>query len=154
MAYRAAAVAAGWVPGDDPREFVDPVEFTRVKWTDEDYERSPVKVSEAASTDVNRIMQLYDFDGLMRAYNGAPVEPIVDVSDFPSDYATAINQVRAADAAFMALPAKVREAFGNDAAKLLDAIGDPSQEGKLIELGVLPKKEAAGAPTPAAAPTQ
>lgn len=48
---------------------------------------------------------------------------------------------------FMALPSNVREAFGNDVTKFLDALRDNSQIGKLIDLGIV-KKVAENIATP------
>jgi phage internal scaffolding protein len=73
-----------------------------------------------------------------------------DVSGFV-DFRTALDQVRAADEAFMGLPPIVRTRFDNDPAKFLDFVDDPKNLDELIKLGLAKgKKEApeAGANAP------
>ena len=57
-----------------------------------------------------------------------------------ADYREALDAVRAADAAFMALPAKIRERFDNDPALFVDFCSstDPSVRSEAIELGLIP----------------
>lgn len=59
---------------------------------------------------------------------------------FGSDYHTAMNQVRAADEAFMSLPAAVRSRFDNDAGKLLDFLADEKNVDEAERLGLVISK--------------
>lgn len=67
-----------------------------------------------------------------------------------------MNTLIAADAAFAALPAKVRDHFNNDPAAFLAAFSDKSQEAQLREFGLLKPLPAvaavAGVGAPPAAP--
>jgi phage internal scaffolding protein len=57
------------------------------------------------------------------------------------DYQTALEQVKAADEAFMRLPAIVRTRFDNDPAKFLDFVDDPKNGDEMIKLGLRAPKE-------------
>ena len=56
------------------------------------------------------------------------------------DYRQALEAVMAADEAFMALPAKIRERFDNDPALFVDFCSstDPADRSEAIELGLIP----------------
>lgn len=108
--------------------------------------------SEKDQTDINRIVQRFDREGVLSHLNER-VASFQDVSALSGGYREALHQVRAADEFFAQLPAKVRERFSNDPAGFLDALVDPGRRSELEELGVL-EKEAGGAPTPPPAPTQ
>jgi phage internal scaffolding protein len=79
-------------------------------------------------------------------------QPPLSYGDFTNagDYMTALMRVKAANEAFMSLPAATRREFDNDPAQLLDALNDPSKKDKLVELGVL--EEEMAPPTPVAEP--
>lgn len=62
-----------------------------------------------------------------------------DFSNVP-DYQTALNAVRAAEDGFAALPAAVRERFGNNPGALLDFIGDDANYDEAVKLGLIPAK--------------
>lgn len=84
--------------------------------------------------DINTIVRRFGLTGQL------PDNPRVpSYGDFTqvTDYQTALNAVRSAEEAFMALPAAVRAEFANDPQKLLTAVEDPSQRDKLRELGLL-----------------
>lgn len=53
------------------------------------------------------------------------------------DYQDSLNLIRDAEQAFMALPSKVRDRFGQDPAEFLAFMGDPSNEKEARELGLL-----------------
>lgn len=54
-----------------------------------------------------------------------------------SDYHTAMNAVRAADEAFMALPAAIRARFGNDPGAYVDFCSDEKNREEAARLGLL-----------------
>jgi len=65
----------------------------------------------------------------------------LDVSE-PVDYRTALDHVRAAEEAFMRLPAPVRTRFDNDPAGFLDFVDDPKNLDELRAMGLCnPKPE-------------
>jgi len=55
------------------------------------------------------------------------------------DYRSAIEQVRAAEAVFGALPAILRKRFDNDAAAFLDFCQNPDNLEEMVELGLATK---------------
>lgn len=65
-----------------------------------------------------------------------PQSEFIDLTVVP-DYQTALNTVMAIDDMFESLPSRIRNAFDNDPALLLQAMSDPSQRVRLTELGVL-----------------
>jgi len=90
--------------------------------------------------DINTIVRRFGLTGQL------PDNPkIPRYGDFTgvTDYQTAMNAVRAADEAFMALPADVRAAFNHDPQRLIEAVEDPRQQDMLVELGLATKKPAA-----------
>lgn len=96
--------------------------------------------------DINTIVRRFGLTGQM------PENPkIPRYGDFTgvTDYQTALNAVRAADEAFLTLPADVRAAFNHDPQALLAAVEDPTMQDKLIELGLATRKPS---PPPAAEP--
>lgn len=99
--------------------------------------------------DINRIVSQFERTGIVtHLAKGQPA--YLDISEV-ADYRTAIEQVRAASDFFMQLPAAVRKEFNNDPAELIDAMADPSEHGRLEELGLL-EVAAAEAAEPEAAP--
>ena len=54
-----------------------------------------------------------------------------------TDYHTALNAVRAADAAFMELPADIRTRFNNDAGAFVDFVSDDSNRAEAEKLGLV-----------------
>lgn len=99
-------------------------------------------------TDINKVMARYFktgfFDHVSRT---APV--FADVSKV-GDYASVVRRVKAAEDAFMALPAEVRLRFNNDPAQLVSFLQDPRNREEAVGLGLVVQK--VPAPAPAAAP--
>ena len=58
-----------------------------------------------------------------------------DVSDMP-DFRGVRDAINSAYNSFDNLPAKVRKEFENDPANLIDALADPEQNDRMIELGI------------------
>lgn len=92
--------------------------------------------------DINHIMKKFknvqgtDF---LSQYNGYVGGQFGDFSNV-TDYRSAIEQVRQAQAVFGALPATVRRRFDNDAASFLDFVQNPANEKELIDLGLATPK--------------
>lgn len=63
--------------------------------------------------------------------------------DQVADYQTALNAVRQADEAFMAMPADLRARFHNQPQELLDFLADGTNKAEAIKLGLIPRPEPA-----------
>lgn len=89
--------------------------------------------------DINTIVRRFGLTGELPENLNVPLtgnfEDVVD-------YHTAINQVHAADAAFMQMPAEIRERFGNNAGKFVDFVSDPKNIGQCREWGLARPVEA------------
>ena len=94
--------------------------------------------------DINTIVKRFGLTGELPSNVRTP-----QYGDFleASDYHTSLNAVRAADAAFMQLPADIRTRFNNDAGAFVDFVSDDSNRAEAEKLGlVLPT--AASNPAP------
>lgn len=101
--------------------------------------------------DINTIVRRFGITGQM------PENPRVPhYGDFTevTDYQTALNAVRAAEEAFLALPAAVRAEFNNDPQLLLEAVEDPRNLDRLRELGLANPAKVEAPPAPASAPPE
>lgn len=84
-------------------------------------------------------------------FGGIPPMPestFVDLTNMPS-YSEALNTVLKIDDIFEQLPLKVRDAYGHDPVIFMDALHDPMQRDKLVELGIfnpMDGVDAGGAP--------
>lgn len=89
-----------------------------------------------------------DIDCILRRYDqtGVLVDPLSerrlaqfgDFSNLPS-FAEYQNRLAEVSEYFMSLPPEIRSNFANDVGTFIDAIGNPDNESKLIELGILEK---------------
>lgn len=108
--------------------------------------------ADAVRADIREVLRKYEAMGIVDHL--AKVDMTFrDVTEF-EDFADLMRQSKEAEAAFMRLPSKLREVFGHDVARWLDAAHDPekleSYRPKLEALGVLePLPEADPAPAPA-----
>lgn len=99
--------------------------------------------------DINKILSQYKKTGILTHVNNARPQ-YTDLPD-QSDYQNALHTIMEAESAFAGLPAVVRDYFGNDPARLLAAITDPSQAAQLRDFGILkPLPPSEPAPAPAA----
>lgn len=114
---------------------------------------SRTKQSFKAECDVNLIMKKFKKKSgaeFLTRYQGYVGGTFGDFSEVV-DYRTALEQVARADEVFMALPAKVRSKFSNDAAQFLDFVQNPANRDELVKMGLAnsPKNEEKQAsPTP------
>lgn len=106
------------------------------------------KQSLAAECDIHNILRQYQKTGIITHLAGTRAE----YADMPSDldYQQAMNTMIAAEQAFAALPAQVRDYFANDPARFLGAFSDEAQLPKLRELGLLNPANDAGPAAPVA----
>jgi len=106
---------------------------------------SRVVESEAYKTDINYIVAQYVKTGDASKFSER-LGSFGDVSEV-KDLISCQNVLRDAAEAFATLPAKIRDAFGNDPTVLASALSDPAQRDRLVELGIF---EASGTSVPGA----
>lgn len=94
----------------------------------------------ADECDINILLAQYEKTGTINHYNSRSPE-YLDVSDVP-DLATSLDYLRAAEAAFMSLPAIVRKEFDNDAVKFVEYASDPANIDRMREWKLAPPKPA------------
>lgn len=96
--------------------------------------------------DINRIMKRYQQTGVIDHVNRAQPR----FGDLETvDFQTAMNLVIDAEQRFLALPAEVRDRFGNDPARLLAFVGDEKNRAEAVKLGLL---DPPAAPVPPPSP--
>lgn len=102
------------------------------------FEKSEGRTKQAMKDecDVNLIVQKFENAGLPFPQN--PNASFADVSEV-GVYRDLVERVRLGEEFFMQLPAKVRAEFQNDAANLMEALADPAQQARLVELEIIPK---------------
>ena len=92
---------------------------------------SLVQKHQAKETDINVIVERFKVTGMapqrLDRLNLGAFEGIFD-------YQTAMNAVVEAQRAFMLVPTKVRERFGNDPQKFVEFVTDPENRDELIKL--------------------
>lgn len=112
--------------------------------------KSPTMAKQAfkEECDINTIMAKYARTGL--------IEHVQKVQgsygDFTSvqDYQLSLNQVIEAQAAFDQLPARVRERFANDPARLMSFLQDDKNQAEAVALGLVePPAAPPASPSPA-----
>lgn len=119
-------------------------------------EPSMTKQSFVAECDINNIVKEFTQTGQVSHVNEkARQGAYVDLPD-SMDFQQGLEMVRAAETAFMTLPAQVRARFGNDPAQFLEFFQDPANQEEAIKLGLAsdtrPPEPAPKAPDPAPAP--
>ena len=84
--------------------------------------------------DINTIVKRFNLTGELPSGVSAPL-----YGDFceVTDYHSALNVVKAADAAFLSLPAEVRARFGNDPGLFVDFISDEKNRAEAEQLGLV-----------------
>lgn len=99
-------------------------------------EKSLAQQSNAGDTDINVIAPMF-LKGL--TVNGNAKPPLFgDFRNAPT-FVEANQMILAAEDAFLALPAKVRERFQNDPAKLIDFLQDDENKLEAEKLGLIDK---------------
>ncbi|UDN67795.1 internal scaffolding protein [robinz microvirus RP_121] len=114
-------------------------------------EESLTQQSDARDCDINVIMERYGVSGTAPQVITKP-----NFGDFRevTDYRTALDLVRAADAEFKNIPAKIRATFENDPAEFIQFAADPEnieqmRKWKLAPPAPKPVPSATPAPSPA-----
>jgi len=110
-----------------------------------DPETDKTQQASALDCDINEIVRRYGISGRLPQ----PRE-LAGYGDFTGvdDYQSALNQMIASQRAFDALPAKVRERFGNDPAQLYEFVhrDDDDSRAEAIKLGLVKAPEAPPGP--------
>lgn len=106
--------------------------------------------SEADSCDINKIVAKFKTTGLMT--NLAKSLPRQGDFSEACDYHSAMNQVVAANEAFMTLPAALRKRFSNDPGQLLSFLENEDNRSEAIKLGLVKAPQDTQVPQGASAP--
>lgn len=113
-------------------------------------DRSLTVQSAAAECDINNILSQYRRTGIVTHVTQA--RPSYEDLPDAMDYQQSMNTLMEAQSAFAGLPAKVRDHYGNDPLRLLQALSDPNQADQLREFGILrparPNDQVVVAPAP------
>lgn len=107
------------------------------------------KSSMAEACDINRIMKRYHYKDIARIEAQNP-GIYGDFSAVP-DFMEANEIIIRANSQFEALPAKLRQRFGNDPAQFLAFVADPANKDEAKFLGLLKKDDSPESPVPGAA---
>jgi phage internal scaffolding protein len=84
--------------------------------------------------DINVIVERFGVTGQIPV---RAIEPSYGDFSGVSDYHTALNKIKAAEAEFMALPAKLRARFDHDPNALLNFLQNEANRDEAIELGLI-----------------
>lgn len=101
--------------------------------------------------DINVLVDRFVVTGDMPQRTMPPLQG--DFTEIPS-YQEALNLMRAADLAFMALPAKIRNQFENDPGQFVEFCSNELNREELKKMGLLRPEEPAPAPPAPPAPTE
>lgn len=89
--------------------------------------------SQKDEADINTIVRNFGVTGLLPQNVRVPTYGDFDGVD---NYQDALHAIKAADASFMAMPADVRERFGNDPAKFVEFCSDAQNLEEMRKLGL------------------
>lgn len=87
--------------------------------------------------DINEIMRRYELTGTISHISSQ--QPIYDDVSGITDYQSALEQVRKAEAAFNALPSELRKELDYDPANLIPYLQDEKNRERCVELGLFNK---------------
>ena len=87
--------------------------------------------------DINVLVERFGVTGQLPT---TPLEPSYGDFSGVSDYHTALNAIKAADDAFMALPAKIRAKFDHDPNALLNFLQNEENRDEAIQIGLIDGK--------------
>lgn len=109
-------------------------------------EPSMTKQSFKDECDINVIMRRYEASGILPIPQAG--EPRYADLTTSSDFQAAMMEVAAARTAFAELPARIRDRFDNDPARLLEFLDDPRNVEEGRELGLYAPEDVPPVPTP------
>lgn len=87
-------------------------------------------------TDINNVIKSFGQTGMFNHVNAKAAQGVYQDLPDSLDFQDSLHQVMAAEAAFMTLPAKVRDRFGQDPAQFLAFIADPENLEEARKLGL------------------
>lgn len=102
--------------------------------------------------DINNIIKQFSQTGMLNHVRANQAMGMY--ADLPDnlDFQNSMNLVRQAEDAFMTLPSKIREQFGQDPARFLAFVEDPANGDELIKLGLRERPTPSPEPDTPAAP--
>lgn len=112
----------------------DAAEVSKVNAVTCDPEDTRTKRSFAEECDINTIVKRF---GLTHEVPTTFRMPMVGDFTGVTDFQSAMQQVRAAEEAFMELPAEVRKRFGHDPQELMTFLGKEENRAEALKLGLL-----------------
>lgn len=99
-------------------------------------EPSKTQQSFAEESDINTIVRRFGLTGELP--NGIAMPRSGDFTDV-EDFQTAMNLIKAAEAAFLEIPAEVRARFDHDPGKVMAFMEDPGNRDEAIKYGFIAK---------------
>jgi len=101
-----------------------------------DFGPSRTNQADAESADINNIVKTFGLTGKLP--QGVRLPTYEDYSEAVEDYQTAANALREADAAFLTLPANIRQTFHNDPQAFLEFATKEENLDALRAMGLAP----------------
>ncbi len=112
--------------------------WTRVRVAKHFSGASLAKQSFQKECDINTIMRKYEKSGLIEHLNTNQGQ-YGNYIGF-EDYHSSLNQILAADAAFLTIPSRIRAKFNNDPGVFLEFAQNPENHEEMVELGLATQK--------------
>lgn len=104
------------------------------QWATLNTEESMTNQSDANETNINLIVAKYLKTGMIPQVS--KLQPLYGDFTQIGSYTDALETIRAAQDAFMEVPAKIREQFGNDPARFIEYVHDPKNIDQLRAWGL------------------
>lgn len=93
--------------------------------------------------DINNIIKHFSVTGMFNHVNSRANQGAYQDLPDSVDFQESLNTIKAAETAFMSLPAKVRDRFGQDPGEFLAFMSDPANLEEIQKLGLtVPRPEA------------
>lgn len=96
--------------------------------------------------DINNVIKQYKNHGMVSHINAKASQGAYQDLPDSVDFQESLHTIMVAENAFMTLPAKVRDRFGQDPAEFLAFLADPENADECRKLGILKPQEAAPPP--------
>lgn len=87
-------------------------------------------------SDINNIIKSYSQTGMINHINAKAAQGAYQDLPDSVDFQDSLHIIKAAESAFMTLPAKIRDRFGQDPAEFLAFMADPANDAEIRELGL------------------
>jgi len=96
--------------------------------------------------DINNIVKHFSTHGMVNHINAKAAQGAYQDLPDSMDFQESLHTIKAAETAFMTLPAKVRDRFGQDPAQFLAFMADPENIDEIRKLGLAQAPEVAPPP--------